>query len=254
MFTVALLGPDGAGKTTIGRSLARTLQVPIKYLYMGINADSSNRALPTTRLIRAIKRACGAKGDTTGPPDPNHLPAQPKSLVRRIGWAVKSWLSLANRVADEWFRQTLAWSYRLRGHIVLFDRHYFFDYYAYDIANTGQRRSLTKRIHGFILAHFFPKPDLVICLDAPGDVLFARKGEGTPQSLERRRQEYLQICHLVKHFVVVDANQPEECVSDEVRDHILEFYRSMVGAIPGEAKSRRPSNSQQAKESKSRGF
>jgi hypothetical protein len=60
MFTVALIGPDGAGKTTIGRRLEHALPRPVKYIYMGVNLDSSNVMLPTTRLVKAIKRALGA--------------------------------------------------------------------------------------------------------------------------------------------------------------------------------------------------
>ena len=44
-----------------------------------------------------------------------------------------------------------------------------------------------------MLNYIFPKPDLVICLDAPGEVLFSRKAEGTIELLEQRRQEYLQV-------------------------------------------------------------
>jgi hypothetical protein len=76
-FTVALIGPDGAGKTTVARRLEQTgLEVPVKYLYMGINADASNHLLPTTRLVRALKRARGVPPDAGGPPDPLAPPAR----------------------------------------------------------------------------------------------------------------------------------------------------------------------------------
>src|SRR5437667_23836 len=52
-FTVALIGPDGAGKTTIGRRLEKSLPLPVRYLYMGVNAEASNALLPTTRVLRA---------------------------------------------------------------------------------------------------------------------------------------------------------------------------------------------------------
>ena len=231
MFTVALIGPDGVGKTTIGRRLERTLPLPVKYLYMGVNPDSSNRLLPTTRLMHAIKRSRGAKPDVAGPPDPNRLKPRPKGAVKRAVAGLRSSLRLVNRLGEEWFRQGLAWRYRRRGFIVLFDRHFFSDYYAYDIANHAAGRSLSRRIHGLILDRIYPKPDLVIYLDAPAEVLFARKGEGTLESLERRRQEYLHMRGLVRHFAVVDASQPEDDVARAVAELIQDFYAARSGGI-----------------------
>ena len=223
MCTVALIGPDGAGKTTICQRLESGFPFRLKYLYMGINQDSSNRMLLTTRLLRMVKRACGATADTIGPRDSNAGAARPKNIVRRFALALKSGLSLTNRIADEWYRQFVAWYYEMRGWIVLFDRHYFSDYYAYDIDANGSPRPLGRRIHGMMLKRFYPKPDLVIYLDAPSEVLFARKGEGTLEILDRRRQEYMQVGRQLKHFVVVDANRPPIDVTADVADHILRF-------------------------------
>jgi hypothetical protein len=73
MFTVALIGPDGAGKTTVGRKLIESFPLPITYLYMGVNDASSNRMLPTTRLARRIKKALRKPSDTRGPRDPRTI-------------------------------------------------------------------------------------------------------------------------------------------------------------------------------------
>jgi thymidylate kinase len=226
MFSIALIGPDGAGKTTIGRRLEYTLPMPVKYLYMGVNSDSSNVMLPTTRLIHAVKRALGVKPDVAGPPDPNRVKPRPKGLVKQGVAGLRSGLRLVNRLSEEWFRQGLAWYYQRRGYIVLFDRHFFSDYYAYDIANNGPSRPFSRRIHGFMLEHVYPQPDLVIYLDAPAEVLLARKGEGTVEALERRRQDYLQLRDLVKHFVTVDATQPADKVVCDVAELIRDFYET----------------------------
>ena len=225
MFTVALIGPDGAGKTTISRRLEGMLPRPVKYLYMGVNLDSSNMMLPTSQALRAIKRALGAPPDVGGPPDSRRVKPPPKNVFKRILVGVKSILRLINQLSEEWFRQGLAWYYQRRGYIVLFDRHYFSDYYAYDIANRRGGLPLARRIHGFVLQHIYPRPDLVIYLDAPAEVLYERKGEGTLVALERRRREYLQIRNLVKHFVVVDASQPLDEVVRAVTEVIGNFYR-----------------------------
>lgn len=229
MFTVALVGPDGAGKSTIVRRLVKQdLSLPVKYVYMGINPDASNLLLPTTRLMLAIKRGRGRRPDMGGPPDPTRVKVRPQGVLGRAAAGLKSSLRLANLMAEEWFRQGLIWYYQRRGYIVLFDRHFFFDYYAHDIANNGVERPLTSRIHGFVLERFYPRPDLVICLDAPAEVLFRRKGEGTLELLELRRQEYLKSWEQVTHFVTVDATQSEDDVTREVVELVQDFYRTQL--------------------------
>jgi thymidylate kinase len=246
MFTVALIGPDGAGKTTIGKRIEHALPLPVKYVYMGVNLDSSNHMLPTTRLIKAIKRARGAAPDTAGPPDPNRVRSRPKGLVRRTLASAKSGLRMTNRIGEEWFRQGLAWYYQQRGNIVVFDRHFFSDYYAYDISSARADRRLSDRVHGFMLDRVYPRPDLVIYLDAPAEVLFARKGEGTIEMLERRRQEYMALRDVVEHFAVVDATQPQEVVAHDVTNLIWEFYNARAGKrnrLPvGAAKNQKNTN------------
>jgi len=201
-FTVALVGPDGSGKSTVARSLVAELDrsgIAARSLYMGVNAAESNRLLPTSRLVRRLRRG-------TPPADPAEAP-QPRPARRARPWrAARTLLRLTNRVAEEWYRQLLAWRATRRGEVVVFDRHFFADYHASDIV--GRRRSLERRVHGWLLARAYPRPDVTVFLDAPGDVLHARKGEGTPAWLDRRRQDYLALAALVSEFHVVDATAP----------------------------------------------
>jgi thymidylate kinase len=213
-FTVALVGCDGAGKTTVARKLENESDLPVRYLYMGVSSDSSNRQLLTTRVAHRIKRARGAPPDTAGPREPVYRPA-PKGLKQRVRRGTRATLRLSNRLAEEWYRQLIAQSHRMRGSIVLFDRHFVADYHAADVAGNGDR-PLSRRIHGALLAKTYPKPDLVIYLDAPAEVLHARKGEGTLQSLERRRGEYMALAGVTENFHVVQATQPLDEVVAEV--------------------------------------
>ncbi len=212
--TVALIGCDGAGKTTVARALERAPGPPIRYLYMGVSAEASNRQLPTTRLANFVKRARGGGGSQH--PLPAVAPAHPAGRVRSARRSARAGLRLANRLAEEWYRQLIAQAYRARGDIVVFDRHFVADYHAYDIAGSG--RPLARRIHGWVLSRAYPKPDLVVFLDAPPAVLHARKGEGTIASLTRRREEYLSLADggLGGAFAVVSATQPLPVVVEEV--------------------------------------
>src|SRR5215210_1086591 len=150
MFTVALVGADGAGKTTISRALPKALPVPVKPLYMGVNLNAGGPLLPTTRLLLAVKRA---RGQT---PDLVAVAARPATDERirtaHVRESAKRAVRLAVWLSEELFRQGLAWYHsRVRNEIVVFDRHFFADYYAYDIAGNGQERPLGRRFHGFFL-------------------------------------------------------------------------------------------------------
>ena len=51
MPCIALIGGDGAGKTTLTRMLVEAEPQRLHYLYMGVNVESSNVALPTSRFF-----------------------------------------------------------------------------------------------------------------------------------------------------------------------------------------------------------
>ncbi len=209
---VALVGADGAGKSTLTAMLeAGALPVPVKRIYMGVNLEASSLMLPTTRLLLAVKRARGGRPDMTagalrGPeptvPSRGNLRRTARDAARLTVWTL-----------EEWLRQLVAATYSRRGYLVVFDRHFYADYYHSDVASGS---SVLAGIHGWMLEHAYPKPDLVVCLDAPADVLFQRKPEATLEWLEHRRQEYLALSEVVPRFVVVDVDRPLPHVLSDV--------------------------------------
>jgi len=230
VFTITLIGPDGTGKSTISKKLQDLLPLPTQYIYMGINQEATNFTLPTTLLWKKIKRVSGRQTEMGGPPDPNRLQPPPKNPLKRIARELKSGFWIANLIAEEWYRQFVTWYYISRHTIVIFDRHFYFDYYKYHIAKNSMVQTLAERAHGFMLNRIFPKPDLVIFLDAPAEVLFARKREGSVELLELRRQEYLQFQGRVKRFVTVDTTQSVDEVAHQVCNLIMDFYHAKKGS------------------------
>ena len=214
-LSVALVGPDGAGKSTIAREVARRLPLPAGYLYMGVNLEASHVMLPTTRLALALKHRRGGGSDMTA----RHVAGQgrgplttARSLVRIVNW-----------MAEETYRQILAARIRRRGAIAVLDRDFFCDYYGSTIAEPSTGRPIDVRLHGFVLRRWYRRPDLTILLDAPADVLLARKGQDTIEGLERRRQEYLSLAAVLPAFRTVDATRPLDDVTDEVVACVVAF-------------------------------
>lgn len=197
MVSVAIVGLDGAGKTTITRRLVERLPYQTVYLYMGMNPDSSNVALPSTRLVHALKKR-GSSGEG-GAPVSLHSIAERRRKRGRV-WST---LRLLNRLAEEMVRHGLGLLHGWRGRLVVADRDFFIDY---SVA-AKPPLALSDRIHLFVLGKLLPKPDLVVWLDAPPDVLYGRKPEVPISYLERRREGIGRLGSAFRRFEVVDADR-----------------------------------------------
>jgi thymidylate kinase len=205
MRSVALIGPDGAGKSTIAHEVVRVLGARARYVYMGVNVESSLQMLPTTRLAFALLRGRGRAAHPAAGP----MTAQGTSS-RRGGRVLREAYALVRSVAwlaEEWYRAFVANRYIRQGHIVVFDRHFLYDHYATQ-AFGGAGQPLATRLHGLLLRRFYPRPDFVVCLDAPAELLHERKREQSVRWLEAVRREYLSLGRVAPDFAVVDSTAP----------------------------------------------
>jgi hypothetical protein len=169
--TVAMLGPDGAGKSALVDLVGRGGPLPIRSVYLGLYGGS-----------RAGTRKRGVPG-----------------------------LGLARRLMAMWRGWLIGWWHARRGRLVLFDRH------PYD-ARLGDpgAGSLTARLRRVVLGHALPAPDVVIVLDAPAEVLFARKPEHSVDRIEAQRRRYLALADRLGRAHVVDASAPIDEVARRV--------------------------------------
>ena len=183
-LSVAILGPDGAGKSTLARDIAAGFPFEGRPIYMGL--------WPAR------------------PPRRRSLPGAAQTL----------------RPFTIWDRYLRAQAQRAMGHLVVFDR------YTYD-ADLPPRPPFIrlKRLYFWLLAHAIPSPQLLILLDAPADVLHARRPEMDPLELERDRASFLGLIRRLPKIEVVDANRPGDAVRADVSDRIWRRYAARWAAI-----------------------
>lgn len=200
---IALLAPDGAGKSTLAQALKKDFGVKAQLIYMGTNMAALNVSLPTTKwLHRVLKKS--------------RAPKALKLALRPVNYL--------NRICDLWYRIAYAQVQRLRGKFVVFDR-YVYDSWIAKPANTW-----TKRLRRKFLQAGWPTPDLVLLLDAPGELLFRRKGEHSPEWLEQQRQAYLALQSQLPQMRALDAMMSAEEVRRAALALIWEKFRSRTCA------------------------
>jgi thymidylate kinase len=168
-LAVAVIGPDGAGKSTLAASLVECFGLPGRVFYMGLHAPVGDRGGHVAPLRRK--------------PLPVRMKRQTRRLLRLALTAARAELTLA------------------RGQLAVFDR------YTYD-ADVHWAGKPGTRVRRWLVRHAAPKPDLTIVLDVPGEVMFARKGEHSPALLASRRRRYLELARSSAGFAVIDATQP----------------------------------------------
>ena len=196
MTTVALVGPDGAGKTTVAQIVLSELPDAV-YLYCGTNPEMGD-------LLWTTKMAARLRGGVS-----HGVPRAVSSTTGRS--TVVAWIR-----ALVWLTEELARGHRARrlarsSPLVLRDRDFLVDRLAMPGSHPAH-----ERFHRWVLARWYPAPDSTIVLDVDPAVAFARKGELDLAELEQRRQGYRALRGVLPDVVVVDAGRPADAVAAEV--------------------------------------
>ena len=205
MTSVALVGPDGAGKTTVARWIVAALPGAI-YRYCGTNPDMAPFALPTTRLAVRLRG-----GVSHG--QPAHR-AQAHSGARLVA----SWIRTFVWLSEELARGREVRRASCTSAVVVQDRDFLADRLA-----MPEVTSQLERIHRWVLTRWYPRPDLTVVLDVPSWVAFDRKRELDIPEIEMRRGGYLALGSYLPNVVVVDASKSPAEVANTVLHHIQRF-------------------------------
>jgi thymidylate kinase len=193
---IAIMGPDGAGKSAV----IDAIRQQFRFAYHKVKCFHLR-----PKSLRPGKTAQQAVTDPHGRP--------PRGTILSV-------LKVFFLIADYWlgFALTIAPAMR-RSQLIVFDR------YIYDLLVDSKR----VRYGGpawllRLAARIVPRPDLVILLDAPADVLWSRKQEVPFEEVMRQRARYCEVASKLPFAKTVDAAQPLADVIRDVDAVIVEYY------------------------------
>jgi thymidylate kinase len=193
---IAIMGPDGAGKSAVIEALRKQF----KFAYDKVKCFHLR-----PKMLRHGKETNEVVTDPHGKPPRGML----LSIAKMFYMIVDYWLGYLLKIAPAMRRSQL----------IVFDR------YVYDLLVDSKRI----RYGGpawllRLTAKVVPRPNLVILLDAPAEVLWSRKQEVSFEEVKRQRDEYLAVTKRLLCGVVIDAGQPLPDVLRDVDNAVVKHY------------------------------
>jgi thymidylate kinase len=205
---VVFLGPDGVGKSTVIEAVRHDLS-PIflseKYLTFAPGL------LPSR--FEALK-----------PDGPHSLPPRsyPASLVKAAWWCVCYTLGYLVTIHSALARATLVVNHRYLPDAIVDPKRYRY---------SGPQWILRA------LWQIAPKPHLLMLLDAPAEVIQARKKEVAPEETARQRDGYRALANECAFAHIIDNSRPLPEVVGEIEQIILDYMASRTASQRKAARS-----------------
>jgi len=192
---IVFLGPDGAGKSSVIAGLVHRFEQAgrvVKMRHLKPRLIAQWRGQPDLIVV-----------------DPHGKP--PRSAFLSI-------VKIAVWVFEEWYARLFE---EPRGTLLICDRYY------HDLLVDPKRFRFGAPLWmAKIVGAWMPRPELWILLDAPPDVLQARKQEVAAAETARQCQAYRDFVRTRRDHVIVDATQPMDHVIEQAECAIKQTLRT----------------------------
>jgi thymidylate kinase len=202
-LSIAFLGPDGSGKSAVIERVQHELRDAFRRVHY--------------QHLRPRPLAHTTSPNQAPVVDPHGQPA--RGTIGSIAKLIHFW---AGYVVG-----ALLWTFprRTASTLVIFDR-----YYHDVLADPRRYRYGAPLFYARLMGRFVPQPDLVFVLDAPPEVVQARKQEVSISESVRQRAAYLDLATQLRATHVIDAAQPLDQVVAEVAKIVLTRLESRLAA------------------------
>ena len=232
-ITIALIGPDGVGKSTVISELTNSFPLGIKSVYMGWSDHENTLKLPTSKWLYRRYNKTKTSSIVEKPEFPSEVQAlsenikphkeQVKVTVQKIHW--KQLPGIINEIAEQYTRYFYAKYYKFRGAFVLYDR-YVYDQFIFNSTAKKEEVKPQDKILAEFFKRFFPDPDLTILLAGDAELIHQRKNELPAHKIAKRIALYEEIGRTKKNFHIIDVNVALELEIKRITQIIWQEFKN----------------------------
>jgi len=209
-FSIAILGTDGAGKTTIINSLIPLLEKPLhnKMAYSHMRPDM----IPNIAQLFGRPKVDGPNTNPHNGQVSGVVISVLRLLYYSFDYIIGYWVLVNTTLA----KKTTIW---------------FFDRYYYDYLIDQKRASINLPIWVIkVVGVFIPTPDLILCLGTEPNVIYSRKPELPLNEVKIQVKKLKEFCFKKHNAVWIDTgkNSIEETINITMKEIINKMSKRYV--------------------------